>query len=602
MGKKSFLLFSFAIVVVVVLIWRYTIYIQAEKKNFETSIYKKEARYMHKNLVSMINKKKKATTAIAIALALNELLPKDRKKQKILEYKLNHMILDFKEYTNYKNIWIHILDKNAHFFYHSLKMEDRYSYHIQEKELDYLLKNRNILSLISVDDFTLNIKAVAPLYNNENKFEGFVEVISHFNSIAEDLKKFDVDSVVVVNEEQSKYITQPFTNIYIDKHYIANFNAPKKLLIYLKKYGIKNYCKIFNKIENGYVIESYPLKNYAQEIIGYYIMFKKTKDISHSDLNFFVFKWTVFAVLFLMVLAGIINLIFYHILKQQKLYYKNILDTLSNMVLIHDKKNIIAANTIFFQYFKRYQTIEEFKKEHQCICKFFVETKGYLSNGNDITQWLDYLLDDTNKQHKAKLNIDGKIYYFLINATLISKEQEHFSIVFSDITEQEIYKKELEERSLLDPLTGIGNRRKYRQRVEDEMRRECRYKIPFSILSFDIDHFKKVNDMHGHLVGDEVLKEYTQLVRTHLRNLDEVFRIGGEEFLVIVPNTTKEDAAVLAEKLRKKIAEHKKVVPITVSFGVSQYCECEDEDELLKRVDDALYEAKNSGRNRVVMR
>jgi diguanylate cyclase (GGDEF)-like protein len=272
------------------------------------------------------------------------------------------------------------------------------------------------------------------------------------------------------------------------------------------------------------------------------------------------------------------------------------------MVLINDKKNIIAANKIFFQYFKQYKTIEEFKKDHTCICEYFVEAKGYLSKGDDTNHWLDYLLANMNKQHKVKMDIDGEIYYFLLNVSLISEEKEHFSIVFSDITEQEIYKKELEERSLQDPLTGLGNRRKYQSRVEDEMVRECRYKIPFSIISFDIDHFKKVNDTYGHLKGDEVLKEYTHLVQTHLRELDEVFRVGGEEFLIITPNTTIKDAACLAEKLRKIIEEHKKVVPITASFGVSEYHECEDEEELLKRADDALYEAKNSGRNRVVMR
>lgn len=117
---------------------------------------------------------------------------------------------------------------------------------------------------------------------------------------------------------------------------------------------------------------------------------------------------------------------------------------------------------------------------------------------------------------------------------------------------------------------------------------------------FDIDHFKQVNDKHGHSVGDEVLIQYTKMVKSHLREVDSFCRIGGEEFIIILPHATKDEACQIAEKLRSKTEFSKKVVPITMSFGVVEYILGEDIEFILKRVDEALYGAKNSGRNRVV--
>jgi diguanylate cyclase (GGDEF)-like protein len=329
-------------------------------------------------------------------------------------------------------------------------------------------------------------------------------------------------------------------------------------------------------------------------------MFKNIKNVSKTDLNFFVFKWSVFAVIFLMALAGIINIVLYFYIRKQKAYYKKILDTSSNIVLINDTKEIIDANRTFFKYFHMYTTIEEFRDKHGCICDFFVDEDEYLNRGKNENSWIDYILQNNHKTHKVKMNIEDKTYYFMIYVSLISQEQEHYSVIFADITEQELYKKELESLSLHDPLTHVGNRRKYEKRIADEIARACRYDTTFCVIEFDIDFFKKVNDTYGHQKGDEVLQEYSKLVAKHLRTVDEVFRIGGEEFIIIAPHISKEEAVRLAQKLRESIEQHKKVIEITASFGVAEYQLCENEEELFKRVDSALYEAKDSGRNRVV--
>ena len=122
------------------------------------------------------------------------------------------------------------------------------------------------------------------------------------------------------------------------------------------------------------------------------------------------------------------------------------------------------------------------------------------------------------------------------------------------------------------------------------------------MIIFDVDYFKKVNDIHGHDVGDKVLVEYTRLIGIHLRDSDIFCRIGGEEFALILPHTSKAGAYKLADKLRIIVQEHKIVLPITMSFGVVEYKKGEDLEFTFKRADEALYEAKHNGRNRVVVR
>ena len=601
MSKKTFLLLIVLVVGSFVTLWTYVDYIQKEKYRQEEAIYKNEAVFMQKNLAAMIEEKKKSTTAIAITLASNDLLPELIEHKKLLRLKLNTLISNFKKYTNYKNIWIHILDKNLHSIYRSWTdiKDDRFC--SKREDLRYVLKNKKIISLVGMDIFSVNIKAIVPLYNKKRELLGVVEVISHFNSISNGLKKLDIDSVVLVDKEHSKEIKYPFTANFLENCYVANFDAPSKLLEYLKKRKVENYCKEIEKIEDDYLIASYPLKAYNGDIVAYYIMFKNIATISKTGLNYFVFRWSVFAIILLMALAGVINIILYFHIRKQKAYYKKILDTASNIVLVNDKKNIIDANKTFFKYFKKYKTIEEFRDENICICKFFVEDGEYLKKGKSDYSWLEYVIKNQDKVHKVKMNIESTIYYFMVYVSLISDEQEHYSVIFSDITEQELYKKELEKLSMQDPLTHIGNRRKYQQRIEKEMARACRYKTTFSIIEFDIDHFKQVNDTQGHIVGDKVLREYAQLVSSLLRDVDEVFRIGGEEFIIVAPHTNRDEAHYLAEKLRKAIQNHHKITDITASFGVTEYRLCEEEDELFKRVDYALYEAKNSGRNKVVV-
>lgn len=154
-----------------------------------------------------------------------------------------------------------------------------------------------------------------------------------------------------------------------------------------------------------------------------------------------------------------------------------------------------------------------------------------------------------------------------------------------------------------DTLTGLANRNSFEDKMMDEFERIERYSSePFSLIFFDIDHFKSINDTYGHLVGDQVLRSLSNLCKGLLRTTDMLARWGGEEFVAILPMIDANQAQIVAEKLRKHIEEYifEQVGNITCSFGVTQYQKDDTPTAVLHRTDSAMYEAKKSGRNRVV--
>ncbi len=176
-----------------------------------------------------------------------------------------------------------------------------------------------------------------------------------------------------------------------------------------------------------------------------------------------------------------------------------------------------------------------------------------------------------------------------------------------DVTLQKRLEETLEEltevtrRSHTDALTGLFNRSRMSELVEMEIARAERYHTPFSVALMDVDHFKPINDTYGHLEGDEVLKTLAKILTDNTRKSDIIARWGGEEFIILLPNTAIAPAMRKVEELRKAIADHpfSAVGHITASFGLAQWQSDDNEESLVGRADVALYLAKESGRNRV---
>lgn len=169
-----------------------------------------------------------------------------------------------------------------------------------------------------------------------------------------------------------------------------------------------------------------------------------------------------------------------------------------------------------------------------------------------------------------------------------------------NITERKRMEKELERLATTDRLTQVYNRTRFEEVIDREIQEARRYNHPLSMIMLDIDHFKEVNDRHGHNTGDYVLKAIASIIRDKLREIDYIVRWGGEEFIIINPNTNARGAGLLAERLRKAIEGYRfeEVGRITVSFGVTQFRMDDTSDSFIKRADDAMYLAKQKGRNR----
>ncbi len=167
------------------------------------------------------------------------------------------------------------------------------------------------------------------------------------------------------------------------------------------------------------------------------------------------------------------------------------------------------------------------------------------------------------------------------------------------------YHEEIYRMTIVDGLTQIHNKRALFEALEKELMRARRYERDLSLLMFDIDFFKRINDQYGHLAGDHVLRELARIVQERIRREEVFARYGGEEFVILLPETPLPGAAALAESLRARVANHAFVfqgerIPVTVSIGTALLGENDKvASDLIQRADEKLYEAKRGGRNRV---
>ena len=600
LSKKRGFYLSLFIIIVLVGVAGCAYFVKNMRDEMLNAHYKETAQNLQHQIDELIVRKQKATLALALTLAKRDINLLNYTKQKHFpSHYLANLIAEYKKNTHYQNIWIQVFDKRGVSLYRSWTPKHGDKLLKIRADVAAMIKQHKNITSMSVGQYSLSIKAMVPLFN-KGRFIGAVEVISHFNSIAKVLKQEGWQSVVLADKQYKKQLIYPFTKTFIGDYYVANLGVKKELLEYLQQKNLQHYFKNHYESDQSNFIVSHPLY-YHKQLLGTYILVKPLVMMKAGEVEGFVFRWLVFGVILLMALAGVVNIYLYIILRRQKDYYKNIIDSSHNIILVSDKVSILDANKTFFKYFTNYKDLAAFRAENKCICHLFESEEGYLEKGNMTYNWLDVVLDNPEANHKVKMKIDDKLYYFTVNAALISQEKEHYSVIFSDITQEEMYKKALENMSIKDALTNVYNRRYYEEQIEKEMSDAKRYHYNLSLIMFDIDFFKKVNDVHGHSVGDEVLIHLSGLINASLREGDALCRIGGEEFMVILPYTAKEDAAKIAEKLRIKVEQDKEVLPVTISLGVTEYITGEAKDYLYSRVDTALYEAKENGRNRVVV-
>ncbi len=198
----------------------------------------------------------------------------------------------------------------------------------------------------------------------------------------------------------------------------------------------------------------------------------------------------------------------------------------------------------------------------------------------------------------------GKIYHESKTVTPIMDENsgiQYFVATGKDISDRVAFERELRKQANIDLLTGIYNRQRFVKEIESELDRLKRYNSKFTLMMLDLDHFKEVNDTYGHDVGDKVLQNMCKLIGSKIRKSDIFARWGGEEFMIISPGLDKDKVTLLAHKLKSSVESYifDNINKITISIGITIPKAEDTLKDLVKRVDNALYQAKHNGRNQI---
>jgi len=287
-------------------------------------------------------------------------------------------------------------------------------------------------------------------------------------------------------------------------------------------------------------------------------------------------------------------------------YKKNLISFIqlnSNITLLSTKDKIISINQVGLDFFG-YGSLKELNDEHISISDFFIETENCINKHTYGRNWLDKLANSTNKDNLTvhiRGDMDNIPQFFYIKVSKM-KYNSTYLISLNNISNLVREKEEIRTIADHDALTHIYNRVKFNSMFSEIINISLLHNENFSIILFDIDFFKNVNDSYGHNVGDRVLIEIVSLVKIGLRNKDVFARWGGEEFVILSQRTNVKQAKELAERLRQDIENYSfdVVKKLTCSFGVSQFKKGDSQNDLFQRVDEALYEAKDRGRNQVV--
>jgi len=248
-------------------------------------------------------------------------------------------------------------------------------------------------------------------------------------------------------------------------------------------------------------------------------------------------------------------------------------------------ERVIVENILTHEYWQNYLPLAEQAGVQACWSEPIISSQGKVLGSFAIY----------HSEPRTPSESDIEIITFAANLASIAIENQYTH-------------DELKRQAYYDYLTGLANRRYFMEQAQSELSRSSRYQEALSIIMMDIDHFKKVNDTHGHKAGDKVLEVLARISLETLRSIDIIGRIGGEEFAIILPNTDLYQAEEVAERLRTRLAQTpvelttNSSIHFTASLGVTSYNSNEDIslDSLLNQADQALYQAKNQGRNRVV--
>jgi len=588
----------------------YWFYNNAKSRLFNDALHTYQNNVSHE-ITGLIDDSREASMAVALSLSENFQVQSFIKQD--FSYKVAET-LNFKpllnkisQQTHYDDLWIQIIDTKGVSRYRSWTKNVGDSIYSARSDLREMLNTPKIIKSISVGKFNLTFKSMVPLFDESHKFVGSVDVISHVTALTKKLNKIhDVNSIVLVDKRYKNQLFETHSSRFIQNYYIANTDVDWRNVKLLQT--LSENKKIIGisteTILNNQVITQYKIHNDSGDVVGYWFTFKSLDKMKFSDVEQLNQQYLYASIALLVLTLFIILLYIFKQTSDKSLrYYQYVLNSASEIIFVSDYKIIKEANQQFFEFYSDVTSVEGFLEKYQCVCDTFMKKEGYLQTEQDGEYWLDYVLNYPEKRHKVQIEKDNKIYYFEIKVAMITiYEEALYSVIMHDITSEEEYRQKLEYLSETDTLTGLSNRLVFNRTLTNEVQRAHRYNLDLSMVIFDVDFFKKINDTYGHEVGDTVLITLGEEVTKLLRETDVLCRIGGEEFTIIMPETNIQQAEVTAERLRKAIEtlpENTLPTHLTVSFGVAYMTRWDNDKTIFKRADEALYQAKENGRNRV---
>ena len=304
-------------------------------------------------------------------------------------------------------------------------------------------------------------------------------------------------------------------------------------------------------------------------------------------------------------LLAILTFFYFLLRNRTQKIEEGLLDSQENIMMLYQSKSIKFINKSGLS-FLGHDSLDSFLSVHSDISDVFIEENGYTNKHSYGQNWVASIYKDKHiKENRVKIKTfsheNGLYYSFYIKISKMLHSNKYI-LSFCDITTLEHEKETYKSSSELDPLTKAYNRVKLNKMFETIFFNAKKYNQPLTMILFDIDYFKIINDTYGHNVGDKVLQEIAGLTRTLLHDGDVFARWGGEEFIIILENISLDQTTKFALRLRAEIERYSFDIAknVTCSFGVTQFTQGDQQIDFFERVDKALYEAKENGRNQVV--
>jgi signal transduction histidine kinase len=456
-SKKNILLivFSFFILTIFIISGTYT-YFSIKQQDLLSSIYNSTNSNIFKLTKNSLENKESTNLSIALSLANDDELSKNLQKENYDKFNYKYISDKLKENTKFKNIWIQILDKNGNSIYRSWtdKKGDNLLF---RKDLKTFTNTTEVSTSISVGIFSLTLKSRAPIIDVNNNFLGVIEVISHFNSISNDLKENGIDTIVIAEKKYKETLKFPHTNLFIDDYYIANIDANKDLIHYLEKNKIEKYLEIKDYIiENDYLISKYELFSEKNEKLGYILNFVELKNIDTQIVASLKVQTIMASLIALIIIFFLFLLYLYNTYLKQIKFQENkkqsILDSQKNIIVITNGKEIIDANQRLYDFYENIKNLDDFKKKYDCICSTFLDMNDdhyIIEKLYDGKNWAEHTLINQDKNFRVAIkNIEDEIRHFSINCSLITT-QNFIIATFTDITQEIIQIEKNKEKDRL---------------------------------------------------------------------------------------------------------------------------------------------------------